>query len=542
MEWPLGKSSTAEQVPGLLKDTDLRFFVVSHQTALTPQSDVNGYWVKVTAENALPLSGIAFHFARQLQANKKVPVGIIQSAWGSTKAEAWTSLETVQAEPVMQPVINEMLYQLSLPAAEQARYEQPLLDWEAKNYLQDPGITPETRAFSTVEFDDSAWPAAGLPALFSDLKFYGDGAIWFRRTFNLPDDWEQQGGVLQLGMIDDFDQVFINGKAIGQTDRTTAHHWLQPRRYAVDANLLKPGENTLAIRVFDQYGDGGFTSRAQDLLLKTGAYTLPLAGVWKYQVSIDKPAMQADWASVPVSRYGLKNRNTPAVLYNAMIAPLTHYTLQGIIWYQGESDAKQAERYRVLFPAMIRQWRQAWQQDLPFLFVQLANFDLPDDDSQQLWATLRAIQAETEKAVSGAGMVTAIDAGEADSVHPKNKQVVGQRLANLALATVYGADVAWRSPQCVRAESADEGRTVILQCEFAAGLYSKDDISGFEVAGDDGLFHAADAVIEGNTLRISSAAVAVPEAVRYAWRNNPLANVYNADGLPLRPFWLGVED
>jgi sialate O-acetylesterase len=94
----------------------------------------------------------------------------------------------------------------------------------------------------------------------------------------------------------------------------------------------------------------------------------------------------------------------------------------------------------------------------------------------------------------------------------------------------------------VRAESADEGRTVILQCEFAAGLYSKGDISGFEVAGDDGLFHAADAVIEGNTLRISSAVVAVPEAVRYAWRNNPLANVYNADGLPLRPFWLGVED
>ncbi len=536
MEWPVGKSSGAELVSDLLKDTDLRFFVVSHQTALTPQADVNGYWVKVTADNALALSGIGFYFAEQLQRKKGVPVGIIQSAWGSTKVEAWTSLEAIKAEPELQPVLDEIQRQANLPDVKKQAHEQKQLDWEATSYLPDTGITVDTQAFSAVGFDDSGWQPVELPALFSDLEFFGDGAIWFRRSFVLADEVVQQNAVLNLGMIDDFDRVFINGKEVGQTDRNTAHHWLQPRRYQIDAGLLKPGQNTIAIRVFDQYGDGGFTSRPQDMFLKTGLQILPLSGDWKYKVSIDKPAMQADWASVPIPLYGLSNRNTPAVLYNAMIAPLSNYTLQGVIWYQGESDAKQPERYRVLFPAMIRQWRQAWQQNFPFLFVQLANFDLPNDDSQQSWAAIRAIQADTEKAVVGTGMVTAVDVGEADSVHPKNKQVVGQRLANLALGTVYGEDVAWRSPECARAEFSDDGSTLILHCDFAEGLYSKGAISGFEVTGVDGQFQTVAAVIDGDTLSINIEGVDKPGVVRYGWSNNPVVNIYNAGGLTLLPF------
>jgi len=542
MEWPLGKSSSAEQSSDLLKGTDLRFFVVGHQTALTPQDDVNGYWVKVDAENALALSGIAFHFAQQLYVKKGTPIGVIQSAWGSTKAEAWTSLEAMQREPALKPVFDEIERQHNLPDSEKALNEQKQLDWEATSYLKDDGITAETQTFTELGFDDSDWKSTELPALFSDLGFLGDGAIWFRRTFTLPDDWEAGRSVLHLGMIDDFDQAFLNGKSIGETDRTVAHHWLQPRRYPVEAGLLKSGENTLSIRVFDQYGDGGFSSRPQDMFLKNGTQKTLLSGEWKYKVSIDKPAATADWASIPQPLYGLKNRNTPAVLFNAMIAPLSKYTLQGVIWYQGESDAKQADRYQALFPLMIKQWRQAWQQNFPFLFVQLANFNLPNDSSQQSWATIREIQAETDKAVAGTGMVTAIDVGEADNVHPKNKQVVGERLANLALGFVYGEDVAFRHPECMNAGLTDEQQVVVLQCEFAEGLVAKGEISGFEVAGEDGRFYPAKVVVEGAGLHVSSGDVSKPAMVQYAWHNNPVANIYNAGGLPLLPFRLSVGE
>ncbi|MEZ5534446.1 MAG: sialate O-acetylesterase [Thiolinea sp.] len=542
MEWPLERSDSAQQAQELLQDRDLRFFVVSHQTALTPQDDVYGYWVKVTPENALALSGVAFHFAQQLHAAKQIPVGIIQAAWGSTKIQAWSSLETMQNEPALQALMSGMQQQLNLPAAEQARHEQQLLDWEAKNYLPDPGVSTETAAFSAPEFDDSDWVSAELPVLFSELNFTGDGAIWFRRGLTLPDNWAAQDGVLSLGMIDDFDQVFINGVLIGQTDRNTVHHWLQPRHYPVAKGVLQPGQNTLAIRVFDQYGDGGFTGRPAEIQLKTGSQTLPLAGGWKYKASITKPAQQADWASLPPPLYGLRNRNTPAVLYNAMIAPLTHYTLQGVIWYQGESDAKQPEQYQVLFPAMIRQWRLAWQQDLPFLLVQLANFNLPEDDTEQLWATIRAIQDDTARQVPDTGMVSAIDLGEADNVHPQNKRAVGTRLANLALAMIYGEGLGWRDPECYQARRDVKRGRIILHCRYDHFLESRGKITAAEIAGADGVFYPAEMTLADGTLQVRADDVSTVTAVRYAWRNNPQANVHNGDRLPLRPFWLAVED
>ena len=538
MAWPLGKSSGLEQALESLKGTDLRFFVVTHRTALELQDDVNGYWIKVTAENASALSGIALHFAQQLHLKKSVPIGIIQSAWSDTKAEAWTSLPGLQGQPALQPVIDELQQKLDLPAAERAAHEQKLLDWEAENFLKDPGITQQTQAFSKEAFDDSAWPVTELPTQFKDLQLDGDGVIWFRRSFTLPDDWSSHKALLSLGKVDDFDQVFLNGKAVGQTDRNTAYHWLQPRKYEIDASIMKPGLNTLAVRVLDRFGGGGFTSLPQDMFLKSGINKLPLSGAWKYQISVNEPAVKPDWASIPAPLF---DRNTPTTLYNAMIAPLTPYTIQGVIWYQGESDAKQAERYRVLFPALIRQWRQAWQRKLPFLFVQLANFNLPEDDSEQRWTYIRAIQADTGKSIAGAGMVTAIDVGEADSIHPTNKKVIGQRLANLALATVYGEDVPWHNPECGQAVQVSNQQTVVLQCDFADGLHSKGEIISFELAGSDGQFHLAKAVIDGVTLRLSAAEVIAPTLVRYGWHNNPLANIYNSDGLPLMPLELTIQ-
>lgn len=239
--------------------------------------------------------------------------------------------------------------------------------------------------------------------------------------------------------------------------------------------------------------------------------------------------------SKPRAPEGPDSRWQPAGLYNAMIAPLVPAALRGVIWYQGETNAERHEEYRSLFPAMIRQWRTDFAQgDLPFFFVQLANLNRNADGTGEQWAWQR--QAQTAAlALPATGMAVTIDIGEADDIHPKNKQEVGRRLALLALRRTHGRDLVDEGP--VAGTAVRAGQTVRVAFTSAAGLRSVDEsLPGFELAGADGFFHAATARIEGESIILESAAVAEPVAVRYAWHNNPPAPLFNADGLPAAPF------
>lgn len=249
---------------------------------------------------------------------------------------------------------------------------------------------------------------------------------------------------------------------------------------------------------------------------------------------------------LPKPHYTEDNPDTPAVIYNAMIAPLHAYTLRGVIWYQGESDVHIARLYQDIFPLMIRQWRDGWQQTLPFLFVQLANFEFAAGSKRQKWAELRAAQTVVADSVAATGMVTAIDVGEADNIHPKSKAVVGERLARLALASVYGRDVAYRGPQYLayRLEPAvsGSGQQVRITFDFARDLHAKGAITAFELAdAQSGVYQRAEAVIDGAAIVLSAQGINQPGWLRYAWRDNPKANVYNAAGLPLKPFSLRLD-
>ncbi|AKJ64614.1 sialate O-acetylesterase [Kiritimatiella glycovorans] len=228
----------------------------------------------------------------------------------------------------------------------------------------------------------------------------------------------------------------------------------------------------------------------------------------------------------------------PTVLYENMIVPLVPYTARGVIWYQGESNAGDPQEYRVLFPAMIRSWRRAWDRpDWPFFFVQLAAFGHPTLD----WPGLRAAQTYTRDTLDHTGMALAIDCGEEKDIHPKAKRPVGERLALLALDQVYGRDVVSRgpSPEHVNAD----GAAVRVEFEYVAqGLESSDGaarIPGFEMAGPDGVFHAARArIVDEDTVELRCDAVAEPDAVRYAWHNwvEPPVTLQNSAGLPAEPF------
>lgn len=237
----------------------------------------------------------------------------------------------------------------------------------------------------------------------------------------------------------------------------------------------------------------------------------------------------------PVAPSGPGGNDTPSGLYNGMIHPLIPYALRGITWYQGESNVDRPEEYRVLFPVLIARWREAFQQgNLPFYFVQLANFIRKGDTSEMMWAFLRDAQAAV-LALPATGMATAIDIGDPDDIHPKNKQEVGRRLALLAFARTYGKSIESSGP--VLKEAVREGSRIRMRFDHAGGLVLRDATPGaFEVSSDGGQFSPATAEVVGDEVWVSSPGVSTPVEVRYAWRNNPSAPLANGAGLPAPPF------
>lgn len=237
-----------------------------------------------------------------------------------------------------------------------------------------------------------------------------------------------------------------------------------------------------------------------------------------------------------------KSAQRPTGLYNAMIAPLLPYAIRGAIWYQGESNAGRAYEYGTLFPAMIRNWRQAWGQgDFPFLFVQLAPFmKITSEPGESAWAELREAQRQTVYTLPNTGMAVITDVGEENDIHPKQKEPVGKRLALAALAVAYGKEVEYSGPE-FRRMRVEGNKAVLTFSHEGKGLVAKGGtLTGFTIAGSDKKWVNAQAEIreekDGDRVVVWSPEVARPVAVRYGWANFPLGNLWNAAGLPASPF------
>lgn len=238
---------------------------------------------------------------------------------------------------------------------------------------------------------------------------------------------------------------------------------------------------------------------------------------------------------------GLPPQKRPSVLYNGMLRPLAPSGIKGVVWYQGEANAPQnrAPEYADLFPLLIKNWRKLWGQgDFPFYFVQLPNFRQPQKapNEPSEWALLRRSQAaalsltHTEQAVT-------IDLGDPNDIHPKNKKEVGKRLAAIALALDYGVSGEYTGPRPLL--MSIDGKQAVLHFEHCgSGLVSKGEkLTGFAMAGSDGIFHWADAVIQNkNCIILSSAKVDRPVVIRYAWADNPIGNLCNREGFPAGTF------
>jgi sialate O-acetylesterase len=237
------------------------------------------------------------------------------------------------------------------------------------------------------------------------------------------------------------------------------------------------------------------------------------------------------WPHPPV---GPGTAYAPGGLFNGMIVPLIPYAIRGALWYQGESNVGRAGEYAELFPAMIRDWRKSWGEgNFPFLYVQLPNY-ADGNPAGRKWAELREAQDAALK-LPDVGVAVTIDVGEANNLHPTNKLPVGERLAAAAEAGVYRLAVEGRGPTFDSVQR--EGHTMRVRFTHAENILTKETpVPGFEIAGADRVFHSADAVVEGETVVVSSADVTDPVAVRYAWTNSPGVSLYNGAQLPAAPF------
>ena len=514
-----------EDFPDDVQDADypqIRVFMVPQKYNFkAPQQDFDGgSWVAVSPQTIRRMPAVSLYFAKQLYQHNGVAVGIINNALGGSPVEAWLSEDALQAFP--ESLAEAKQFKDDAYVAEVIAQDKRKNDkWYGDINRNDKGLT-ESIPWYSPELDDSDWATFSIPGyrpLVDNQPF--NGVWWLRKTVNLTQQQAQEANIIRVGRIVDADEVFVNGVKVGNTT-----YQYPPRRYAIPAGLLKAGDNQLAIRVIGNSGRSGFFFD-KPYWLGTDANHIDLQGEWKQKTATLAPPLAAD-AFVRWKALGL---------FNGLTAPLTHYPIKGVIWYQGESNAGRWHDYHAKFSAMIRDWRAHWGQgDFPFIFAQLANFmETKPEPGDSDWARLRDAQTQTLSEPNTA-MVLAIDIGEWNDIHPTNKKTLGERFALAARALALGEDVVYQGPQIDKVRA--NGAQLILSFKHVAeGLVlNKPYEHSFAIAGKDGQYQWANVELKDQQIILSHPDIIQPVSVRYAWADNPAAALYNSAGLPAVPF------
>ena len=524
MQMAVASSNNAQQEIAAANYPQIRLFTVPDVTAYEPQQTVNAKWVECSPETIPWFSAAGYFFGRELNQRLKIPIGLINSSWGGTIAEAWVSGPALKTMPDFADAVKKIEQAMADQKQHATDFAKAMDDWYAKN---DPG-SAQGLGWADPGFDASSWKTMQLPTAWESAGLPDfDGIVWFRKEIDVAADQAGKEAVLHLGPIDDRDTTWVNGVKVGAMDQ-----YDKPRDYKLAANVLKAGRNVVAVRVLDTGGAGGLNGKPEQMSLEIGGQSQTLAGPWLYQDST--PLAKTSPQPMKMDN----NPNVVTVLYNAMIAPLTPMALKGAIWYQGESNNGRGLQYQTLLPTLIKDWRARFSGgDFFFGVVQLANFMAQENQpSDAGWPRIQEAQWLTTKRVPNTALACIVDIGDAKDIHPKDKQDVGLRLALGALGTTYGQKIEFSGPQ-FKAMKIEGGKVRISYSHIGGGLVVKGDkLTGFAVAGKDKNFVWADATVDGDTVVLSAAAVAEPVAVRYAWANNPVCNLYNKAELPAVPF------
>jgi sialate O-acetylesterase len=517
MEWALKAGVIGREEEFANADfPEIRFFKVPQDYSSEEKADVSGgSWKVANAENLPDFSAVGWFFAKKNHLEKNVPVGIIESNWGGTPAEGWTEAKILAG-------IEDRSYtdESKEIVANQAKWKEILLENEKRREMRDL-LVPRPDSLlagevASLGYVESAWKTISLP---TDNPL--EHIAWVRKKFTLP---VKSPATLTLSYLEQMAYLYINGVQVHYKD------WGSPMpEIEISADLLQAGQNVITIRAINTWNNlPAIGSKGQMYLTQNGK-RINLEGNWSYSNSIVEPQLPK------VEYFNWKS----GFMFNAMIAPLTNYAVKGVIWYQGESNAGRPDEYRELFGTMITNWRTRWgQEDMPFLFVQLANYmERKPLQPESNWALLREAQTKTLE-LPKTGMATIIDIGEADDIHPRNKKDVGERLWLQARKVAFGDDILASGP--VFKEVKREGDRLILTfSEIGDGLKltGGEDVFGFILEDAEGQFELASGSITG----VDQVTLIIPEGItpvgiRYAWADNPEVNLINSINLPTVPF------
>ena len=550
MEMPMRGWPPRDTIAGSARDIQtadlpqIRLFTVTRATAPVPEEACIGSWSECSPATVSGFSATGFHFGKHLHTALDVPIGLIQTSWGGTPIQAWTNAEYLSRLGRYDSTLQLMAEaEKTLPAFKAWLSRLPVINpvvrdgesvWEVKDFL-DADLAGRF-------VDDSAWSVMRLPTTWEKTPLGEfDGVVWFRKEITIPLSWLHQELIMEPGPIDDMDITYINGTRVGGSEGPA--FWDKDRLYRISGALVDSTVLSIAVRVTDMMGAGGIYAPTGTMMLRlaTGTESVSLTGEWKflptalyrasrfYSLGTDGKAY-TDRPQLPVE----VGPNTPAALYNAMIAPLVPYAVRGAIWYQGESNVGEPEFYRMQFPLMIRNWRTSFRNPaMPFYYVQIAPFDY---GSQTESAYLREAQLMT-LSLAGTGMAVTMDIGDPKNIHPPNKTDVGKRLALWALGKTYGRTVECSGPIYAGSRIAN-GRIAITFDHASRGLVLKPrkEGNGFQIAGPDHVFRDAKVSVQGKTVSVWHPAILKPQAVRYAFTNTATGTLFNREGLPASSF------
>lgn len=486
-------------------------------------------WRVAAPDTVRDFAAACYFLGRDLHKANGVPQGLIHSSWGGSIIQAWIGAPALRQLGGYEDALRVLDLHVRAPAQAEREWRDVMDRWWRGHdpmLSQASAADADDRDWATIR-PDGLWENSGIAEL---LGF--DGLLWYRKTVILTAQQASEEATLSLGPIDDVDSTWINGQRIGSTEG-----WNVPRDYRIPRGVLKAGANVIAIGVLDTGGGGGLSAPAATRRLRFASGEVALDGDWRYRI-----AGSLDRIGAPPYAPWQESIGT-TTLYNAMIAPLAGYTLRGAAWYQGESNASEPEAYARLLPALMRDWRQAFGADLPFLVVQLAGFG-PEASAPSpfSWADIREVQRRAVAADARAALVTAIDIGDRFDIHPGNKQEVGRRLALAARSLVFGEPVVASGPTPLAARH--EGGKVVVRFENASPalvVTGGHRPLGFELCDARKRCRFVDAVAEQDRVVLEAHDASDAAFVRYAWANSPLCNLYNPAGLPAVPFEMAIR-
>jgi sialate O-acetylesterase len=554
-------------------NNSIRMFSVPQD--LTGESLKYAKWISASKETTGAFSATAYYFAKKLFHKLGVPIGIVNTSWGGTRVEAWTSPEKLRTLKETKDQIdddysfksyqdyfkkhNDSIAKVNNKKYGYKTYEVP--KWTENKELWSKyenaweNLDLGDSDFKKIEFDDSLWenwnPTLSnfggstsngrFEAVFEESDpLLSDGIIWYRTVVNISDPTKDYVLHVKKG-IDDADQTYFNGELIGNT-----YNWSAERNYNIPKEIIQKGENLLSFRISDLGGGGGFNSDVE-ILGENSIIKVPFED-FKYKHHsfitnrfnitvhnhtpdeleyLDKQIRDDIKQGLP-----LNSPNGFSAMYECMLSPVMPYGIKGVIWYQGESNVENFHEYTNLFSGMIEDWRSAWSSDLPFYFAQIAPFIYDKNQSSQ---GLRDAQRKTLDRVKNTGMAVLLDIGEENDIHPENKKDVGERLALHALKNQYKFNLAANGP-LYKNHVRKRSRIEVSFDHIADGLVSNGKLTGFEVADKDSIFYPALAKISNNKVIVSSNMVINPVHVRYGWKNWFEAKLFNSEGLPASSF------